>query len=166
MAVVDIALRAILTICILVFSAKLLGELFKKIRLPSVLGELFAGMLLGPYALGSLIAINGTHLIDLNEIVLAFAEIGGILILFVAGLEMTVHDFRRVGSAGFTVGTLGVIVPLIVGYAVSSLFFNQLTSMVIAAALVATSVSITSLVMQELHQSQTSEFRQADFSAW
>ena len=96
----DAVLRAIVTICILVFSAKVLGELFSRKKIPSVLGELFAGILLGPYAFGSIIAIGGTPIIELNEIVRAFGEIGGILILFVAGLEMTFTDFRRVGSAG------------------------------------------------------------------
>jgi len=99
----DIVLKAIVTICILVFSAKVLGEIFSWRKIPSVLGELFAGIVLGPFALGSLIVVNGTPLIEINEIVLAFGEIGGILILFVAGLEITFRDFRKVGMAGFVV---------------------------------------------------------------
>ena len=115
----DPVLRAIVTICILVFSAKMLGEIFSWRKIPSVLGELLAGILLGPFALGSIIAINGTPLIEINEIVRAFGEIGGILILFVAGLEMTFRDFRKVGTAGFTIGTVGVIVPFLMGYGLS-----------------------------------------------
>jgi Kef-type K+ transport system membrane component KefB len=158
MAEVDLVLRATLTICILVFSAKVLGELCKKIKIPSVLGELFAGMLLGPYALGSIIAISGTPLIEVNVIVSAFGEIGGILILFVAGLEMTFTDFRHVGASGFTIGTLGVIVPFAMGYGFSALLgFNTGACLVIAAALVATSISITSLVLQELGKCRTIE---------
>jgi Kef-type K+ transport system membrane component KefB len=157
-ATVDIALRAILTICILVFSAKILGELFTKIKIPSVLGELFAGIILGPFALGSIITINGSPLIQINEIVQAFGEIGGILILFAAGLEMTFTDFRRVGKSGFTIGTLGVIVPFAMGYGFFSLLgLGTGACLVIAAALVATSISITSLVLQELHKSRTIE---------
>jgi len=130
----DPALRAIVTVCILVFSAKVLGELFSRIKIPSVLGELFAGVLLGPYAFGSVIAINGSSLIQINDIVLAFGEIGGILILFVAGLEMTFTDFRRVGSSGFTIGTLGVVVPFVMGYVFSLLLgFSLEASLVIAA---------------------------------
>ena len=105
----DPALRAIVTICILVFSAKVLGEIFSWRKIPSVLGELSAGIILGPFALGSIIAINGTPIIQINEIVLAFGEIGGILILFIAGLEMTFRDFRKVGTAGFVIGTLGLL---------------------------------------------------------
>jgi Kef-type K+ transport system membrane component KefB len=147
----DTVLRAIVTICILVFSAKVLGELFAKVRLPSVLGELLAGILLGPFALGSVIAVAGNPIIQINDIVRAFGEIGGILILFAAGLEMTFSEFRHVGSASFITGTLGVIVPFLLGYGVSTLLgFDAIASMVIASALVATSVSITSLVLMEM----------------
>src|SRR5659263_70572 len=105
----DPVLRAIVTICILVFSAKVLGEVFSWRKIPSVLGELLAGVLLGPFALGSLIVVNGTSLIQINDIVRAFGEIGGILILFVAGLEMTFRDFRRIGIGSFVVGSLSLI---------------------------------------------------------
>jgi Kef-type K+ transport system membrane component KefB len=156
----DPVLRAIVTICILVFSAKVLGEIFSWRKIPSVLGELLAGILLGPYALGSLIAINGSPLIQINEIVRAFAEIGGILILFVAGLEMTFRDFRKVGTAGFVIGTLGVIIPFIMGYGLSiALGLGTITGLVIGAALVATSISITALVLQEINQSRKIESR-------
>jgi Kef-type K+ transport system membrane component KefB len=154
----DEVLTATVSICILVFSAKVLGELFARIKIPAVLGELFAGILLGPYAFGSIIAINGTPLITINEIVQAFGEIGGILILFVAGLEMTFRDFRRVGSAGFTIGTIGVVIPFLMGYGICMLLgFSTAASLVVAAALVATSISITSLVLQELKKSRTEE---------
>lgn len=154
------ALTAIVTICILVFSAKLLGEIFSWRKIPSVLGELTAGILLGPYALGSLIVINGTPVIVINEIVKAFAEIGGILILFVAGLEMTFRDFRKVGAAGFIIGTIGVVVPFTMGYGLSlALGLDIITSMVVGSALVATSISITAIVLQELNQSRSIEAR-------
>ncbi len=147
-----------MTICILVFSAKVLGELFSKAKLPSVLGELFAGILLGPFAFGSIIAIAGNPIIQLNDIVRAFGEIGGILILFVAGLEMTFTGFRHVGSVSFITGTVGVIVPFLLGYGVSALLgFDTITSMVVASALVATSISITSLVLMEMGKMRTVE---------
>jgi Kef-type K+ transport system membrane component KefB len=156
----DPVLRAIVTICILVFSAKVLGEIFSWRKIPSVLGELLAGILLGPFALGSLIAINGSPLIQINDIVRAFGEIGGILILFVAGLEMTFRDFRKVGTAGFVIGTFGVIVPFIMGYGLSlALGLGTITGLVVGAALVATSISITALVLQEINQSRKVESR-------
>jgi Kef-type K+ transport system membrane component KefB len=156
----DVVLRATVTICILVFSAKVLGEIFSWRKIPSVLGELLAGILLGPFAIGSIIVINGTPLIQINEIVLAFGEIGGILILFITGLEMTFSDFRKVGKAAFTIGTIGVIVPFIMGYGLSLAFgLDTITGLVVGAALVATSISITALVLQEINQSRKVESR-------
>lgn len=71
---------------------------------------------------------------------------------------MTFTDFRHVGASGFTIGTLGVVVPFAMGYGFSSLLgFSTGACLVIAAALVATSISITSLVLQELHKSRTIE---------
>jgi Kef-type K+ transport system membrane component KefB len=71
---------------------------------------------------------------------------------------MTFTDFRRVGKSGFTIGTLGVVVPFAMGYGFSALMgLETAASLVIAAALVATSISITSLVLQELHKSRTIE---------
>jgi Kef-type K+ transport systems, membrane components len=160
MAALDSVLQAIVTICILVFSAKLLGEIFSWRKIPSVLGELVAGMILGPYALGSLIVVNGVQLIQINEIVSAFGEIGGILILFAAGLEMTFQDFRKVGTAGFVIGTCGVIVPFVMGYGLAMLLgYGIVAGLVIGASLVATSISITSLVLMEINKTRAPEAR-------
>jgi len=124
------------------------------------LGELFAGILLGPYAFGALLAIGGSPIIQINDIVRAFGEIGGILILFAAGLEMTFQEFRNVGSASFVTGTVGVVVPFLLGYFTSALLgFTQIESMVVASALVATSVSITSVVLLEMGKIRTVEAR-------
>ena len=154
----DIVIRAIITISVLVFAAKALGELFAKAKIASVLGELTAGIILGPFALGSLITISGSPVIQINEIVTAFGEIGGILILFSAGLEMTFSDFRKVGAAGFTVGTTGVVVPFIMGYGLATLLgFGTGASLVVAASLVATSISITAVVLQELNKTRAPE---------
>jgi Kef-type K+ transport system membrane component KefB len=156
----DPVLRAIVTICILVFSAKVLGEIFSWRKIPSVLGELLAGIILGPFALGSLIVVNGSPVIEINEIVLAFGEIGGILILFIAGLEMTFTEFRKVGFGSFVVGSVGVVIPFIMGYGIALAFgLNIIACLVIGAALVATSISITALVLQELKQTRKIESR-------
>ena len=73
---------------------------------------------------------------------------------------MTFTEFRHVGSASFVTGTVGVIVPFLMGYGISVLLgFDSIVSMVVAAALVATSISITSLVLVELKQSRTKEAR-------
>lgn len=140
------------------FFAKVLGEVFSWRKIPAVLGELVAGMILGPYALGQFLVIGGVQLIEVNEIVLAFGEIGGILILFAAGLEMTFQDFRKVGTAGFVIGVLGVVVPFAMGYGLSVFFgYGTVVGLVVGAALVATSISITSLVLMELNKTRAPE---------
>lgn len=156
----DSVLRAILTICILVFSAKVIGEIFSWRKIPSVLGELTAGIILGPYALGSLLVINGSPIIVINDIVRAFGEIGGIFILFIAGLEMTFRDFRKVGAPAFVIGSIGVVVPFLMGYGLSvALGYDLVVGLVVGAALVATSVSITALVLVELNRIRQTEAR-------
>jgi Kef-type K+ transport system membrane component KefB len=119
-----------------------------------------AGMILGPYAIGQFLVINGVQLIQINEIVSAFGEIGGILILFAAGLEMTFQDFRKVGTAGFVIGTCGVIVPFVMGYGLAMLLdYGTIAGLVIGASLVATSISITSLVLMEINKTRAPEAR-------
>jgi Kef-type K+ transport system membrane component KefB len=73
---------------------------------------------------------------------------------------MTFRDFRKIGTASFAIGTIGVIVPFIMGYGISlALGFNTIACLVVGAALVATSISITSLVLQELKQTRKIESR-------
>jgi len=75
---------------------------------------------------------------------------GAIVILFMAGLEMTPKEFLRGGKASFTVGTLGVVVPFFAGLAVFQMFgFDALQSMLIATALTATSIAISIQVLNE-----------------
>jgi len=93
------------------FAAKLMAELFLRLKLPIVLGELLAGMIIGPFALGSFLVWDGEHLLQIGPEIKTLGEIGAIVILFMAGLEMTPKEFLKGGKASFTVGTLGVVVP-------------------------------------------------------
>jgi Kef-type K+ transport system membrane component KefB len=79
-----------------------------------VLGELLAGIVLGPLYFGGLLRFE-TRIIEVNEVVLAFGEIGAIVILFVAGLEMPLRQFLRGGAASFSTGTVGVVAPFFGG---------------------------------------------------
>ena len=87
-------------------------------------------------------------------------EIGAIVILFMAGLEMTPKEFLRGGKASFTVGTLGVVVPFFVGLLVFQMFgFDAYQSMLIATALTATSIAISIQVLNEFGKLRTPEAR-------
>ena len=139
---------------------KLFAELFHKLKLPTVLGELLAGILVGPFAIGGLVLFEGEPLVMLDETIRDIGGIATIVILFVAGLEITPREFLRGGAASFTVGTFGVILPFFVGFVVLTIFgLNALESMLVATALTATSIAITVQVLTELGKMQTKEAR-------
>ena len=150
----------IISLAILLFAAKLFAELFHKLKLPVVLGELLAGIIVGPFAIGGLFLFDGEPLVMLGETVRDIGEISAIVILFVAGLEITPREFLRGGAASFTVGTLGVILPFFVGFVVLTFFgFDALESMLVATALTATSIAISVQVLTEIGKMQTKEAR-------
>src|SRR5919108_1182272 len=153
-------LHIIISLAVLLFAAKLFAELFHRIKMPVVLGELLAGIIVGPFALGGLPIFNGEPLVILDETVKHIGEIAAIVILFIAGLEITPREFLKGGVASFTVGSLGVVIPFFVGYYVFTLFgLEALEAMLIATALTATSIAITVQVLTELGKMQTKEAR-------
>jgi len=148
----------LISLAVLLFAAKIFAELFNKLRLPAVLGELVAGIIIGPFALGSLPIFDGKPLVILNETIRQIGEIAGIVILFIAGLEITPREFLKGGVASFTIGACGVIVPFFLGYYVFTIFeLEGLQSILIATALTATSVAISVRVLTELGKMQTKE---------
>ncbi len=151
-------IHVLISLAILLFAAKLFAEVFNKLKLPVVLGELLAGIIIGPFAFGSLPLFDGKPLVILDETVRQIGEISGIVILFIAGLEITPREFLRGGAASFTVGACGVIVPFFVGYYVFTLFgLGGLQSVLVATALTATSIAISVRVLSELGRMQTKE---------
>lgn len=122
--------------------AKIAGELFERLKLPGVLGEILAGILLGPYALGW---------IHPHEAIRSLSEIGIIFVLFNAGLETSPQDLIRVGRKALVVAVAGVILPLAMGFAYMRWRGNSLMeSVFVGAAMVATSVGITARVLGDL----------------
>jgi Kef-type K+ transport system membrane component KefB len=160
MAVESAFLHVIISLGILLFAAKLMAELFHKLKLPIVLGELLAGIIVGPFALGALPLVDGEPLVVLDETVRHIGEIAAVVILFIAGLEITPREFLRGGAAAFTVGSLGVVVPFFVGYYAFTAFgIEALQSILIATALTATSIAISIQVLTELGKMQSKEAR-------
>jgi len=153
-------IETIIGVGILLFAAKLMAELFLRLKLPIVLGELLAGMIVGPFALGGFFVVDGKQLLQINDEIKILGEMGAIVILFMAGLEMTPREFLKGGKASFTVGTLGVVIPFFAGLAVFQLFgFDALQSMLIATALTATSIAISIQVLSEFGKIKTPEAR-------
>ncbi|HEX7120565.1 MAG TPA: cation:proton antiporter [Longimicrobiales bacterium] len=140
-----------LLITILV-SAKVLGELAERVGQPAVLGELLAGVIVGGSVLG--LVDPGVEMIHL------LAEIGVIVLLFEIGLETDLGQLVKVGGASSAVAAVGVIVPFVLGYMVSTaLGLAQLPAIVAGAALTATSVGITARVLSDLGRLQEAESR-------
>jgi Kef-type K+ transport system membrane component KefB len=160
MAVESAFLHVMISLGILLFAAKLMAELFHRIKLPIVLGELLAGIIVGPFALGALPLVDGEPLVVLDETVRHIGEIAAVVILFIAGLEITPREFLRGGAAAFTVGSIGVVVPFFVGYYAFAAFgIEALQSILIATALTATSIAISIQVLTELGKMQSKEAR-------
>jgi Kef-type K+ transport system membrane component KefB len=155
-----IFIHVIISLALLLFTAKIFAEIFHRIKLPIVLGELLAGIIIGPYALGGLPLFNGGPLVILDETIKHIGELAAIVILFVAGLEITPREFLKGGVSSFTIGALGVIVPFFVGYFVFSLYgLEALETLLIATALTATSIAISIQVLSSLGKMQTKEAR-------
>jgi Kef-type K+ transport system membrane component KefB len=124
-------------------AAKLLGELFERISLPSVLGEIIAGALLGPYAIG---------LIPITDSIHSIAELGAIFVLFSAGLEISPRELIRTGRKSLVVALAGIVAPFILGFAYMKLRGDATSeSIFVGTAMVATSVGITARVFADLH---------------
>lgn len=124
-------------------SAKVIGELFERISLPSVLGEILAGAVLGPYALGW---------IPTSDIIHSVADLGAIFVLFSVGLETSPGELIRIGGKSIGVASAGVLVPFVLGFAYMKLTGSAGSEAVfVGAAMVATSVGITARVFADLH---------------
>ena len=153
-------IEVIIGVGVLLFAAKLMAELFLRLKLPIVLGELLAGMIVGPFALGQFIVFEGQALVYIGSEIRVLGDIGAIVILFMAGLEMTPKEFLKGGKASFTVGTLGVVIPFFAGLMVFQMFgFDVFQSMLIATALTATSIAISIQVLSEFGKIKSPEAR-------
>src|SRR5881397_136545 len=157
----DPVITAIVAVSAFLLGAKLLAELFSRLHLPVVLGELTAGMVLGPVYFAGLVQVTGIipgNLIQVNDVVLAFAQIGAIVILFIAGLEMPFREFIRGGAASFTTGALGVVLPFAGGLGLLTVLgFSTPASLMVAAALTATSIAISIETLRELGRLKSPE---------
>ncbi|MCA1727037.1 MAG: cation:proton antiporter [Actinobacteria bacterium] len=132
----------ILELFLIYAAAKLVGGIFERLRQPAVVGELLAGVLLGPHLLGW---------IHVGEGQAALAEIGVIVLLFTVGLETRLTEFRSVAGPATQVGLLGIAIPFAAGWGVMRLLgFGQLEALFVGAALVATSVGVTARVLSDM----------------
>ena len=158
---------------LLLVAAKIGAEIAERLGQPSVLGEILAGVLVGATGLGLLVrgidahgaavfqvfSLRGTVAASTYGGLDALAEIGAIVLLFEIGLHTDLYELRKVGKSALWVGFAGVVLPFLGGWFVAQhvLGLPAFTSLVIGAALTATSVGITARVFQDLNLLHTPE---------
>jgi Kef-type K+ transport system membrane component KefB len=137
----------LISLALILLTAKMAGVISLRMGLPSVFGKLLVGLLLGPALL---------RLIAPNDALGAMAEIGVVLLLFVAGLETDLVEMRRVGVASMLTALGGVLLPFAAGAALARLYgYDVLQAMFIATILTATSVTISAHTLREMGQLQS-----------
>ena len=134
-----------LILFLILVTARILGELFARLGIPSVLGELSAGILLG---------VSGFGMIEVNDVLKVLAEIGILLLLFEIGLETDIHRLKEAGGKAVIVALFGAVFP----FTVSALFayyifdLTLVVSLFIGGTLTATSIGITMRVLKDLQK--------------
>jgi Kef-type K+ transport system membrane component KefB len=161
-------LQLLLLIAVMVALAKLSAALANRIGQPAVFGEIFIGLLLGPTVLNilawpmfshTLAPLHGNETASLLGSVRDLAEIGVILLMFIAGLETDLVEMRRVGAVAFWTAFGGVVLPLVAGAMTAVAFGLPLfwTGLFIGTILTATSVSISAQTLMELNALRSRE---------
>lgn len=144
-------LELALALAIIIFAAKAGGYLSLKLGQPSVLGELLVGILLGPTVI-DLLHLPFFNNEQLPETIHEMAEIGVMLLMFIAGLELHIEDLAKAGKVASLAGVMGVIFPLGLGALVGIAGFKMepSTAIFIGLVLSATSVSISAQTLMEM----------------
>lgn len=141
----------------LLVAAKLGGALAERLGQPAVLGELLAGVGLGALPL---LGVGGLAFVATDTTVEALAGLGVILLLFEVGLTTRLADLMKVGLSALLVATIGVVVPMILGFLVGQWLLPErhwFSALFLGATLCATSVGITARVLTDLGRVATPE---------
>jgi Kef-type K+ transport system membrane component KefB len=139
----------LLSFAVALLAAKACGDLAQRIGQPAVLGELVAGVLVGPSVLG---------LVPLSTGIFLLAEIGVLLLLFEVGLETDLQELLAVGGPAMAVALAGMALPFGGGWALTrALGYGPLAAIFVGASLTATSIGITARVLAELDTLKTRE---------
>ncbi|MFC1536534.1 cation:proton antiporter [Pseudomonadota bacterium] len=139
-----------LSLLVILLTARVFAELATRMQAPSVIGELFAGVVLGPSLLGWIEPVEAISLM---------AEIGIILLLFEVGLGTDVKRLVHTGVKSLVVAMAGFVLPLVLGFALGYWVFglSLLVSLFIGGTLTATSIGITVRVLSDLKRQQATE---------
>lgn len=172
----------IFQIAALLIGAKMLGWLCERIKVPGVIGELLAGVLVGPFLLGNIIKVplHGSWISlfprptdasqwPVNDVVWSIAQFGSVILMFVTGLHTDLKQFLRYVGPATLIATAGLLAPFALGAAVVYIpFFSDLArhapggsvlipALFVGAILGATSIGITARVLSDINKLDTSE---------
>ena len=165
---IDIYFKFILSFALILLAARIGGELFERyLKQPPVLGELVAGIIISPFALGGLIndpiilnfaTVHGAFGVSEFNVMEIISEIAVVALLFVAGVETDVRAFLRQGLTGALVAIGGVVLPFSFGYFITMWLAPEagiVGWLFIGAALTATSIGVTVRILMEMGKLQT-----------
>lgn len=146
----------LLDLALILLSTKVLGLVTRKFKMPQVVGALLAGLILGPAMF---------NILKETDFIAKLSEVGVIVLMFTAGLETDIKELKKTGVASFVIALIGVIVPLIGGWALAQVFNSKavsdasaplyLQNIFIGVILTATSVSITVETLKEMGKLNT-----------
>jgi len=143
---------AILQVATILIAARIMGEVAAYFRVPSVIGEIVAGIILGPSLLG---------FVEAEGLIWVLAEIGIILLLFQIGLETDIGELVSSGAKSVVVAIAGFVLPFVTCFALSFYWFelDSLVALLIAGTMTATSIGITMRTLNDLGRGQSKEGR-------
>src|SRR3954463_12730067 len=129
------AVQIPLSMLVVFASAKLFAEIFERLGQPGIVGEILAGILIGPHVLGWMAP---------SDFLTILADLGVMFLLFRVGLEVKASELMQVGGTALLVAVSGVVLPFVMGWGIATLWGSpHIESIFIGAAMVATSVGIT-----------------------
>jgi len=142
-----IIMDVFLELALILVVAKLFGYLSVRLGFPAALGQLIGGIMIGPSIL---------NLVAFDEGVKLLADLGVVMLLFLAGLETDIEEFKHVGIQAFVVASLGVLVPFILGYLAAMAWgYSSIEAMFLGGVLTATSVGLTTSILMEMKKLRT-----------
>ena len=136
-------------LCLILLFALIGGQIANRCGLPAVIGELLAGIVIGPAML---------NWVQPSGLIKSFSDIGVVLLMFLAGLESDLAILKKLWKPSFLVATFGMVVPIVISYLTGIAFkFSQTESLFLGITFAATSVSISVAVLQEMKKLETKE---------
>ncbi|MFA4701847.1 cation:proton antiporter [Pyrococcus kukulkanii] len=136
-----------LELALVLIIAKVFGYISLRLGFPAALGQLIGGIIIGPSLL---------NIVSYGPEIRLLAELGVVILLFLAGLETDVEEFKHVGLSAFIIAVMGVFFPLLLGYVLGLAFgFSDIQALFLGGILTATSVGLTTSILMEMKKLRT-----------